>query len=107
MENKQYHTFEGFEILPLGIREWGEGWVQKSPNLRDIIHAKITSLTLSWKYPHIVTQFLLTSSSMSMSSKNFVATFSKASAGHSVNQSNVQQFTKDGNILEESGIELL
>ena len=37
---------------------------------------------------------------MSISSKNLVATFSKASSGHSVNQSIVQQFTREGNILK-------
>ena len=46
------------------------------------------------------TQEMFTSSSISISSKNFVATFSKASSGHSVNQSIVQQFIKDGNILQ-------
>ena len=43
---------------------------------------------------------VVTSSSMSISSKNFVATFSNASPGHSVNQSIVQQLTNEGNILK-------
>ncbi len=45
------------------------------------------------------TQLLLVSSSNSKSSRNFVATFSSASLGHSVNQSMVQELTKEGNIL--------
>ena len=36
---------------------------------------------------------------MSTGAKNYLATLCKASFGHSLNQSIVQQLTKDGNIL--------
>ena len=50
----------------------------------------IHSITPSNCFPKAMSSFC---------SKIFLATLIKASSGHSVNQSIVQQFTKDGNIL--------
>jgi len=54
---------------------------------------------LVWKFCTMTTQFCLTSWSISTSIKNFCATASSASGGHSENQSIVVQLTIDGKSL--------
>lgn len=54
---------------------------------------------------HISTQLLRTASSISTWPKNRSATATRASAGHSVYQSMVQQFTSEGNLIHSAHVQ--
>ena len=69
--------------------------VPKFSNLLDLRHKIHNELSVSCRG---VKQTLSSSVPRSTSAKADCDTLSKASGGHSVNQSMVQQFTRDGNI---------
>ena len=61
-----------------------------------------SSPTPLWKLLHMTKSFCRSSAGTSTSAKILAATASKASLGHSRNQSMVQQLTRDGNCRSRS-----